>query len=99
MLSRKATRAQEALRFEQIPNIGRSIAADLRALGLRQPSELLAHEPLTLYQQLGRLMGQRHDPCVLDVLLAARDFMAGGAPRPWWQFTAARKARWPQLTR
>ena len=33
-------------------------------------------------------MGDRHDPCVLDTFLAAKDFMTGGPAQPWWHFTA-----------
>jgi DNA transformation protein len=33
-------------------------------------------------------MAQRHDPCVLYTLLAARHFLDSGEARPWWQFAA-----------
>lgn len=37
-------------------------------------------------------MGQRHDLCVLDTFLAAKDFMNGGPAQPWWHFTPLRNA-------
>lgn len=45
-----------------------------------------------LYQSLCALTGRRHDPCVLDTFMAATDFMRGAAPKPWWAYTAERKA-------
>jgi hypothetical protein len=31
---------------------------------------------------------------VLDTFIAAADFMRGADARPWWAYTAARKARY-----
>lgn len=89
--SAKARRAADCERLEQLPNIGPSAAADLCALGIRHPSDLAGRDPLALYRALCRLRGTRQDPCVLDVFMAATDFMAGAAPRPWWAYTARRK--------
>jgi hypothetical protein len=75
-----------------LPNIGPSIAGDLRRLGIAQPAELAGHDPFTLYQRLGELTGKRQDPCVLDTFMAAVDFMRGAPPRPWWEYTPRRKA-------
>ncbi len=94
---RKAASADECERLEQLPNIGPSIAADLRSLGIGHPRELAGRDPLQLYQALSRLTGKRQDPCVLDTFMAATDFMAGGPARPWWSFTAERKARYGVL--
>lgn len=74
-------------RLEQLPNIGRSIAADLRAIGVQQPRQLLDHAPLALYRHLATTMGKRHDPCVLYTLLAARYYLETGLAVPWWKFT------------
>ena len=84
----KATRPDEVKKLEDLPNIGKSIAADLRALGLRQPRELAGLEPLVVYRRLAGVMGERHDPCVLYTLLAVRHFFDSGEARPWWQFAA-----------
>jgi hypothetical protein len=35
--------------------------------------------------------GQRHDPCVYDVFLAAVRFMEGAPALPWWTYTPERK--------
>lgn len=90
---RKARHADECEQLEQLPNIGPSIAGDLRSLGIAHPRELAARDALQLYQQLCRHTGRRQDPCVLDTFMAAVDFMRGAEARPWWTFTAERKAR------
>ena len=88
----KALCADQAMRLTDIPNIGRSIAADLRQMGIHTPQDVRGMDPVAIYEALRTPMGQRHDPCVLDVFLAAHDFMNGGAVGPWWAFTAQRKA-------
>jgi hypothetical protein len=90
---RKARHAGECERLEQLPNIGTSIAANLRLLGVREPADLATQDPFALYQALCRATGQRQDPCVLDTFMAACDFMRGAEPRPWWAYTAERKRR------
>ena len=90
---RKASHAGECQRLEQLPNIGPSLAADLRLLGVTEPRQLVGRDAFELYQALCRATGQRQDPCVLDTFLAATDFMGGAPARPWWHYTAARKLR------
>jgi Pathogenicity locus len=90
---RKARTAAECERLEQLPNIGPSIAADLRLLGINHPQELAGRDPLELYQALCAKTGKRQDPCVLDTFMAATAFMGGAEARPWWDYTAERKSR------
>jgi hypothetical protein len=89
---RKAANAAQCQQLEQLPNIGPSIAADLRSLGITSPVSLAGRDAFVLYQQLCSNTGKRHDPCVLDTFMAAVDFMGGAEPRPWWTYTALRKA-------
>ena len=77
--------------LEHIPNIGPSIAADLRRIGIQHPTDLAGKEPFALYTQLCEHDGQAHDLCVLDVFMAAVDFMGGTPSRPWWKYTPQRK--------
>lgn len=93
----KVTQAKDCQRLEQIPNIGPSLAADLRRIGIREPADLRGRDGYALYEALCAATGERQDPCVLDTFLAATDFMAGAPAKPWWAYTAARKARWGQL--
>ncbi len=88
----KAANASQARVLTDIPNIGKSIAQDLRGLGLNTPADVAAMDPVATYNRLRTPMGHRHDPCVLDTFLAAKDFMNGGAAKPWWYFTLQRKA-------
>jgi hypothetical protein len=91
---RKAASAAECQQLEQLPNIGPSIAADLRLIGVPDPQALAGHDAFELYQALCRATGKRQDPCVLDTFMAACDFMRGAASRPWWDYTAQRKSRY-----
>jgi len=88
---KKATTSAQVRVLTDIPNIGKSIAQDLIGLGIATPEEVKAMDPLVTYEALRIPMGQRHDPCVLDTFLAAKDFMNGGAAQPWWHFTPVRK--------
>jgi len=93
----KARTAEECESLEQLPNIGPSLAADLRLLGIEHPKELAGRDAFVLYQSLCAKTGQRQDPCVLDTFMAATDFMRGAAAAPWWTYTATRKATFGTL--
>ena len=44
-----------------------------------------------LYDDLCRLTGHHHDPCLLDTFIAAVQFMEGAPKKPWWKYTTERK--------
>jgi hypothetical protein len=90
--SPKAARASDCTTLEQLPNVGPSLAADLRLIGIHQPQDLRGKDAFVLYQRLCAATGQRQDPCVLDTFMAATDFMRGAPPAPWWHYTPQRKA-------
>jgi len=77
--------------LEDLPNVGRSVAADLRRIGVRVPRDLVGRDPYALYDALERATGTRHDPCVLDTFIAAVRYVEGAPARPWWKYTAQRK--------
>ena len=83
----RLSRQDQPIKLENLPNIGKSIAANLRAIGILHPQQLAGREPLAVYLELATVMGQRHDPCVLYVLLAAKHFLEKGETLPWWLFT------------
>lgn len=89
----KATHASQVRTFTDIPNIGKAMAADFRLMGITRPDELVGRDPYAMYEQLCTATGANQDPCVLDTFIAAVRFMEGGPARPWWHFTAERKAR------
>lgn len=83
-------------RVEQLtdlPNVGPSVAGDLRLIGIETPAQVAGRDPVELYETLCARTGVRHDPCVLDVFMSITRFMDGEPPRPWWDFTSERKAR------
>lgn len=90
----KAPTADAARQLTDIPNIGPSLADDLRALGIERAVQLRGKDPVELYLRLCRLTQARQDPCVLDTFMAAVAFADHDDGRPWWAFTAQRKADW-----
>ena len=80
-------------RLEELPNIGKAMAADLHIVGIENPGMLMGKDPLILYEKLCEITGKRHDPCVIDVFMSVVHFMDGGEPLPWWSFTDERKRR------
>ena len=82
---------QDIIHLVDIPNIGKAMARDLYLVGIHRPQQLIGRDPLALYDKLCAVTGQSQDPCVLDVFMAAVNFMEGGDARPWWTFTDERK--------
>lgn len=78
-------------RLEDLPNIGKSVAAGLKLIGIDHPGKLAGKDPFELYEALCAGMGKKVDSCVIDVFMAAVRFMEGGEPLPWWSFTEERK--------
>lgn len=78
-------------RLEEIPNVGKAIAADLRLLGFQRPDDLRGQDPYDLYDRINVATGQRQDPCLLHTFIAAIRYVEGGPRLPWWAFTAERK--------
>jgi D-alanyl-D-alanine dipeptidase len=87
----KASTAADAKQLQDIPNIGPSIADDLRALGITQPKQLIGKDPYALYRRMTDISDIRHDPCLCDCFIAAVRFMEGAPATPWWHYTAERK--------
>ena len=87
----KSVSRAEITDLKQIPNIGPSIAANLRLIGVLSPHDLLGKDPYKLYDDLCQTAGVRQDPCVIDVFIAAVRFMAGESAKPWWKYTPERK--------
>ena len=89
----KANTAAAAQRLEDIPNIGPSVADDLRGIDIYEPAQLVGRDPYQLYDAICARTGELHDPCLCDTFIAAVRFMEGGPVRPWWHYTAERKRR------
>jgi Pathogenicity locus len=78
-------------RLEDLPNIGSTMANDLRLLDIQHPQHLIGKNAYQMHRELCKLTDKKQDPCVIDVFLAIVDFMEGGDPAPWWHFTEERK--------
>ena len=86
----KVSRGEVRL-LTDLPNIGKSLAKDLRLIGISEPAKLVDRSPMEVYADLCRGMESRIDPCVIDVFMSVTSFMSGGEARPWWHFTEERK--------
>jgi len=78
-------------KLTDLPNIGKAIASDLGAIGICAPKDLRGRNALQVFNQLQKVMGHRHDPCVYYTLLSVQHFMDTGESLPWWKFTAKGK--------
>ena len=95
--SAPAPTAHTVKTLQEIPNIGPSLAADLRRIGINHPAQLAGHDPHRLYRTLCDVTRERQDPCVLDVFISAVRFMEGAPARPWWYYTEERKRRYGRV--
>ena len=83
---------EQVVNLIDLPNIGQAMAQDLRLLGITHPDDLRDQDPYAMHQRLSELTGTEQDPCVIDVFISIIRFMQGDEPKPWWQYTAERKA-------
>lgn len=84
-------RRERVSQLQDLPNIGKAMANDLRLIGILVPEQLIERDAYEMYQSLCEKTGQRHDPCVIDVFLSIVHFMRGGEALSWWAFTEQRK--------
>jgi hypothetical protein len=79
--------------LQTIPGVGRSIAADLHALGIRRVTDLRHRDPQQLYEQSCALAGQHIDRCLLYVYRCAVYYASNSAHAPdklkWWNWKDA----------
>ena len=78
-------------RLRDLRNIGPAMEADLKLLGINQIDQLVDQDAFDLYERLCAKTAERHDPCVIDVFMAAIHQAEGGEPLDWWRFTPERK--------
>ena len=80
-----------------IPGVGPSIAADLRALGIEDPTGLRGEDPERLYARSNTLRGVVQDRCLLYVFRSAVYFANTSRHQPellkWWNWSDAALAR------
>lgn len=78
-------------KFEEIPNVGPATSGCLDQLGIASPEDLAGRDPYEMYDDLCQAVGERFDPCVIDVFISAVRYMEGEAPQNWWHYTEERK--------
>lgn len=81
------------LRLEDLSNVGPAVASKLRLIDIETPSDLAGRDPFQMYEELNERASSKHDPCLLDVFIAVTRHAAGEPARPWWSYTAERKAK------
>lgn len=76
--------------LESVPGIGKSLADDLRELGLKQVVDLKNKDPQKLYDDLCKVQGVRLDPCVLYTFRCAVYYASNEKHDPeklkWWNW-------------
>lgn len=74
--------------LESIPGVGKSIAQDLRDIGVDRPSCLQGKNPERLYAKLSKLRGTHIDRCMLYTFRCAVYFVNTRKHDPeklkWW---------------
>jgi len=76
--------------LQKIPGVGKSIAQDLRDIGIRSVTDLKGKDPEKLYEQSNRFAGATQDRCLLYVFREAVYFAETDNPDPeklkWWNW-------------
>lgn len=82
-----------------IPGVGRSIAADLRRIGIRRIADLKGKDPERLYERSNRIAGTLQDRCLLYVFRCAVYYARTEGKRrdpeklKWWNWKDGAKGR------
>lgn len=79
------------VRLTDIPNVGKRVARDLEMIGIKAPEMLKDKDPVDLYKRVCTETRVKQDACLLDVFMAAVDYVNGAPARPWWYYTPERK--------
>ena len=75
--------------LETIPGVGKSIAQDLREIGIRRVRDLRGKSPEKLYEKSNKHVGTVQDRCLLYTFRCAVYFAEGGRTiekLKWWNW-------------
>lgn len=76
--------------LEQIPGVGKSIAQDLRRIGITSVDQLKGRDPEALYRRLCNFKASPVDRCMLYVFRCAVYYASSSDPDPellkWWNW-------------
>ena len=83
-------KSESSSELEQIPGVGKSIAQDLRNLGIHAIQDLKAKDPEKLYQNLCVQQGKQVDQSMLYVFRCAVYYASTKEREPellkWWNW-------------
>ena len=87
---------QDTRQLRDLAGIGKAMLRDFERLGVTSVAELAGCDAHELYERIGAMDGQRHDPCVLDTyacaIAQARDPDLPAEQRQWWWWSRRRLA-------
>lgn len=88
---------KKSQRLEAVPGVGKSLAIDLRDLGIKSVSDLRGRDPEKMYDDLCKKRGAHQDRCVLYVFRSAVYFAGTDNPDPelvkWWNWKDPAKSQ------
>ena len=83
--------------FEEIPGVGKSIARDLRQIGITSIDQLKGKDPEKLYRKLCDFQASPVDRCVLYTFRCAVYYASTSDPDPellkWWNWKDGARPR------
>jgi hypothetical protein len=86
---------QSGRELRDLISIGPAMLRDFEMLGIRSMAGLAKRNPQRMYEKLGRITGERQDPCVLDTFCAAvaqaRNPRLAAEKCQWWWWSKQRK--------
>jgi hypothetical protein len=93
---RRRKHSQVTRQLGDLISIGPAMLRDFELLGIRSVAQLSQQDPQWMYEKLGRIAGQRQDPCVLDTFCAAvaqaKNPRLSAEQCEWWYWSRKRKA-------
>lgn len=76
--------------LQEIPGVGKSIAKDLRAIGIKAIVDLKDKDPEKLYDKICDKYGKKIDRCMLYVMRTAVYYASNKKHKPrllkWWNW-------------
>jgi len=86
--------------LQTVPGVGKSIAEDLRAIGVVRVSMLRDRDPEKLYRAMCKQQGKKIDRCMLYVMRCAVYYVSRKTHKPglllWWNWSDENMKKHPR---